>query len=87
MRVCYRLSVIDYELSLLFLAELQSFCLGLLLLINKNKKKNSNEKGVVLHPLLLSLLSALDLLTVNFGILIYRYRYLSFSFSLTCSLA
>lgn len=45
MRVCYRLSVIDYELSLLFLAELQSFCLGLLLLINKNKKKLQREGG------------------------------------------
>lgn len=45
MRVCYRLSVIDYELSLLFLAELQSFCLRLLLLINKNKKKLQREGG------------------------------------------
>lgn len=43
----YRLSVIDYELSLLFLAELQSFCLRLLLLINKNKKKTPTSFGLV----------------------------------------
>lgn len=47
MRVCYRLSVIDYELSLLFLAELQSFCLRLLLLINKNKKKTPTSFALV----------------------------------------